>query len=111
MHYCSSSQYLEGVLRPPQKQSASGKTGKELNEEEMNMAMEYGNKKYPALVPIIMMFQARSPPSQPFKFTVYLSKTISATESWESHAGFMGSHCCNILSAVYQLTTAAPMSS
>ncbi|CAB4063232.1 unnamed protein product [Lepeophtheirus salmonis] len=33
--------------------------GKELNEEEMNMEMEYTNKKYPALVPIIMKLKAR----------------------------------------------------
>ncbi|CAB4059407.1 unnamed protein product [Lepeophtheirus salmonis] len=32
--------------------------GKELNEEVMNMAMEYANEKYPVVVPIIMKFQA-----------------------------------------------------
>ncbi|CAB4055413.1 unnamed protein product [Lepeophtheirus salmonis] len=58
---------------------------KELNEEEMNMAMGYANEKYPALVPIIMKFQARSPP--------------------------FFNHSSNILSAVYQLITAAALSS
>ncbi|CAB4066876.1 unnamed protein product [Lepeophtheirus salmonis] len=54
--------------------------GKELNEEEMNMTMEYTNEKYAAQVPIIMKYQARSPPFLPFKFTVHVTNTISATE-------------------------------
>ena len=82
--------------------------GKVLDEEEMNMAMEYANEKYQALVPIIMKFQARSPPFQSFKFTEPVTKTMSATEWWESHAGFIDS---DILSAVYQLMTAVASSS
>ncbi|CAB4065504.1 unnamed protein product [Lepeophtheirus salmonis] len=51
-------------------------------------------------------YEARSLPFQSFKFTESVSKTMSATEWWESHADFMGSHSSGILSVVDQLMTA-----
>ncbi len=50
--------------------------GKALTEEEVNTALEYPNEKFPSLVPIIMKFQAKSPPFHTFKFSDSVTKTM-----------------------------------
>ncbi|CAB4066804.1 unnamed protein product [Lepeophtheirus salmonis] len=54
----------------------------ELNEEEMNMAIESANEKYQTLVPIIMKFQARSPPFQLFKLAEPVTKQSQLLNGW-----------------------------
>lgn len=54
--------------------------GKALSEEEVSSAMEYASEKFPSLVPIIMKFQAKSPPFNAFKFSDSVTKTMTAAE-------------------------------
>ena len=54
--------------------------GKMLSAEEVNITMEYANENYVTLVPVIMKFQAKSPPFQAFKFTESITKTLTAIE-------------------------------
>lgn len=82
--------------------------GKMLSSEEMNITMEYANEKYATLVPVIMKFQAKSPPFQAFKFTESVTKTLTAIEWWDSHTAMLDS---DILLSVRQLLTAVASSS
>ncbi len=70
--------------------------------------MVYANEKYATLVPVIMKFQAKSPPFQAFKFIESVTKTMTATEWWDSHAAMLHS---DILLSVRQLLTAVAASS
>lgn len=82
--------------------------GKMLSAEEVNITMEYANEKYATLVPVIMKFQAKSPPFQAFKFTESVTKTLTAIEWWDSHTAMLDS---DILLSVRQLLTAVASSS
>ena len=82
--------------------------GKALTEEEVNTAMEYASEKFPSLVPIIMKFQAKSPPFHAFKFSDSVIKTMSATEWWKAHSSILSS---DVISAVQQLLSAVASSS
>ncbi len=81
--------------------------GKMLSAEEVNITVEYANEKYATLVPVIMKFQAKSPPFQAFKFTECVTKTLTATEWWDSHTAMSDS---DILLSVRQLLTAVASS-
>ena len=82
--------------------------GRLLNAEELNTSMEFANEKYPKLVPIIMKFQAKSPPFQTFKFAESVTKTLTAIEWWDSHSAMLES---DVLLTVRQLLTAIASSS
>ena len=79
-----------------------------LSAEEVNITMEYANEKYVTLVPVIMKFQAKSPPFLVFKFTESVTKTLTAIEWWDSHTAVLDS---DILLSVRQLLTAVASSS
>ena len=70
--------------------------------------MEYASEKFPSLVPIIMKFQAKSPPFHAFKFSDSVIKTMSATEWWKAHSSILSS---DVISAVQQLLSAVASSS
>ncbi len=70
--------------------------------------MENALEKYSTLIPTVMKFQAGSFPFQSYKFTEPVTKFLSFTERWESHACVLVS---GILSAVCQLMTAVVLSS
>ena len=82
--------------------------GKALSEEVVNTALEYANETFPSLVPIIMKYQAKSPPFHTFKFSDSVTKSMSAAEWWKSHSSVLSS---DELSAVQQLLSAVASSS
>ena len=82
--------------------------GKMLSVEEVNITKECANEKYVTLVPVIMKFQAKSPPFQAFNFTESISKTLMAIEWWDSHKAMSDSY---ILLSVRQLLTSDASSS
>ncbi|XP_076038547.1 uncharacterized protein LOC143023811 [Oratosquilla oratoria] len=76
--------------------------------EEVNNAMDYANERFPSLVPVIMKFQAKSPPFHAFKFSDFVTKSMSAVEWWRSHSNVLDS---DVISAAQQLLSAVASSS
>ena len=76
--------------------------------EEVNNAMDYATERFPSLVPVIMKFQAKSPPFHAFKFSDFVTKSMSAVEWWRSHSNVLDS---DVISAAQQLLSAVASSS
>ena len=76
--------------------------------EEVNNAMDYANERFPSLVPVIMKFQAKSPPFHAFKFSDSVTMSMSAVEWWRSHSNVLDS---DVISAAQQLLSAVASSS